>query len=171
MMATKRTKRPRLLPMMTAVGIALLAVGLLADAAAVSEGVRRGLEVCGGVLIPSLFPFMALSGFLSITEYGRILSAPLRAVTTRIYKLPGDLGVIVLLSMIGGYPVGAKMIAGLLERGRIDRETASRMLCFCVNSGPSFLISAVGVGMFRDRSAGVILFATQTIATDRKSVV
>lgn len=157
--------RPRFPPVLTAVGIAALGVGLLTRSSAVAEGVSRGLTVCGGTLIPSLFPFMALAGFLSITKYGRILSVPFRFVTTKIYKLPRDLGVVVLLSLIGGYPVGAKMIAGLLEAGRIDKPTAERMLCFCVNSGPSFLIAAVGAGLFLDRTAGVILFATQTAAT------
>lgn len=149
----------------TALGIAAVGVGLLVDSAAIGAGVRRGLEICGGVLIPSLFPFMVLSVFLSMTDYARILSIPLRPLTTRVFKLPADLGVVVLLSLIGGYPVGAKMIAGLLEQRRIDRPTAERMLCFCVNSGPSFLIAAVGAGMFFDRTVGVILFATQTAAT------
>lgn len=155
----------RALPVMTAVGIAALAVGMLAESAAVAQGVRRGLEVCAGVLIPSLFPFMALCGFLSITDYARILSIPLTPLTTRVFKLPKELGVVVLLSLVGGYPVGAKMIASLLEQRRISRETAERMLCFCVNSGPSFLITAVGAGLFLNRTVGVILFATQTAAT------
>lgn len=160
---TKQKRRP--LPVLTAVGVAALGVGLLTRGDVVAEGVRRGLEVCGGVLIPSLFPFMVLSVFLSLTQYARILSAPLRPVTTGVFKLPAELGVVVLLSMIGGYPVGAKSIAGLLGQERIDRKTAERMLCFCVNSGPSFLISAVGMGLFHDKTAGGILFLTQTAAT------
>jgi len=39
------------------------------------------------------------------------------------------------------------------------------MMCFCVNSGPSFLIAAVGAGMLSSQRAGIILFATQTLAT------
>lgn len=149
----------------TAIGIAVLGLGLLTKSPVVSQGVRDGLEVCGGVLIPSLFPFMVLCSFLSQTKYARILSMPLSPVTTRIFKLPAECGVIVLLSLIGGYPVGAKMISGLLEQGRIDKATAERMLCFCVNSGPSFLITAVGAGLLFNKTAGIVLFAVQTITT------
>lgn len=162
---TNKNRPQSILPVMTAISLAALGMGLLIDAKAVADGVRRGLEMSGGILIPSLFPFMVLSVFLSLTDYARILSLPLRPVTTRVFKLPAELGIVVLLSLIGGYPVGAKMIAGLLEQGRIQQATAERMLCFCVNSGPSFLIAAVGVGMFFDRTAGIILFATQTAAT------
>ncbi len=149
----------------TAMGIAMLGVGLLTRSAAVGQGIRDGLTVCGKVLIPSLFPFMVFSGFIALTHYSSILSWPLRAITAKVYKLPPDFGVVVLLSLIGGFPVGAKTIGLLLEQKRISKETAQRMLCFCVNAGPSFLISAVGAGMFFNQRLGIILFATQTTAT------
>jgi hypothetical protein len=57
------------------------------------------------------------------------------------------------------------MIASLREQNRIDQDTARRMLHFCVNAGPSFLITAVGAGMFLDRRAGLILFGTQIAAS------
>lgn len=148
-----------------AVCVAALGVGLLVDSAAVGQGIRDGLAVCGNVLIPSLFPFMALAGFVSRTGYADILALPLSPVTTKLYKLPAECGAVVLLSLVGGFPVGARMTANLLEQKRISRETAQRMLCFCVNSGPSFLISAVGAGMLMSKRAGVILLVTQTLST------
>lgn len=148
-----------------AVLVAVVGVGFITHAPAVSEGVGFGLRTCVGVLIPALFPFMVLSSFLSLTSAARILSAPLTPITTKIFKLPKELGAIVLLSLIGGYPVGAKSISLLLSQGKISKRTAERMLCFCVNSGPSFLITAVGTGMLANHTAGIILFATQTAAT------
>jgi len=158
-----RTKK--VLPVLCTLGIALLGMGILADSTAVAQGIRDGLGVCGNVLVPSLFPFMALAGYVSRTDFARLLSLPLAPVTTRVFKLPAELGAVVLLSLVGGYPVGARMISDLLAEGRIQRKTAQRMLCFCVNSGPSFLVSAVGVGMLMDRRAGVILLGSQILAT------
>lgn len=149
----------------TAIGVAVIGVGLITQSAAVSQGIQSGLKICAGVLIPALFPFMALSSFLSMTNAASILSIPLAPVTTRLFKLPKELGAVVLLSLIGGYPVGAKSISLLLAQGKITKATAERMLCFCVNSGPSFLITAVGVGMLSSKTAGVILFFSQTAAT------
>ncbi len=148
-----------------AVCAAAVGVGLLTNSAAVSAGIQNGLRICAGVLIPSLFPFMVLSSFLSLTSAASILSIPLTPITTRIFKLPKEFGAIVLLSLVGGYPVGAKSISLLLEQGRIEKSTAERMLCFCMNSGPSFLITAVGVGMLFSKTAGLILFFSQTVAT------
>lgn len=150
---------------LTAAGVAVVGAGLLTQSEAVSQGVQNGLKICAGVLIPSLFPFMALVCFLSLTDAARILSIPLTPITTRLFKLPKELGAVVLLSLIGGYPVGAKSISLLLSQGKITKATAERMLCFCVNSGPSFLITAVGAGMLEDKTAGIILFGSQTVAT------
>jgi len=154
-----------LLPGLFAAGIGLLGVGLLLDSASVGQGIRDGLAACGNVLIPALFPFMVLAGFVSRTDYAGILSRPLTPLTTKVYKLPPALGSVVLLSMVGGYPVGARMVADLLEDGKINEQTAQRMLCFCFNCGPSFLISAVGAGMLMNPTAGIILLVTQITAT------
>lgn len=150
---------------LVAAGVVMAGVGILGWSAEISRGIRDGLAVCANILIPSLFPFMALSGFLSFTSAARILSAPLAPITTRLFKLPKDLGAVVLMSLIGGYPVGAKSISLLLSQNKIGKSTAERMLCFCVNAGPSFLITAVGAGMLLSRTAGVILFCSQTAAT------
>lgn len=160
-----KKKRVVWIDYLTAVGAAVVGVGLLTQSEAVSQGIQSGLKICAGVLIPSLFPFMVLSGFLSLTNAAGILSIPLTPLTTRVFKLPKELGAVVLLSLIGGYPVGAKSISMLLSQGKITKKTAERMLCFCVNSGPSFLITAVGTGMLANKKAGVILFCTQTATT------
>ncbi len=148
----------------SAVSAAALGFSLLMNSAEVSKGVTDGLLLCAKVLIPSLFPFMTLACWLSLTGAARILSFPLQFITTRLFRLPRELGTVVLLSFVGGYPVGAKCVSLLLEQKKIDKATAMRMMCFCVNAGPPFVVSAVGAGMLGDRNAGVALLAGQIFA-------
>ena len=112
-----------------------------------AQGARDGLTLCAGVVIPSLFPFVVLACFLTNSGLGELISRPLSPITRYILKLPSSCGCAVIMSMLGGYPVGAKMISGLLEQKKIDKAQASRMLCFCVNAGPAFLIGTVGLSM------------------------
>ena len=67
---------------------------------------------------------------------------------------------VILLSFVGGLPVGAKMSAELYERGLISKEQFARLLSFCVNPGPAFVISAVGVSMLRSKETGIILYVS-----------
>lgn len=149
--------------------IILLAICFVAfyfmNAQAVAQGVRNGLTVCATILIPSLFPFMIVCSFLVNSRYIDALSMPLSSFTVRVLRLPPFMGAVFILSLIGGFPVGARMISDMYREGRVDVHTASRMLCFCVNAGPAFLITAVGSRMFGNTTAGVFLFCSQTFAS------
>ena len=70
-----------------------------------------------------------------------------------------------LAAAIGGYPAAAKCINDSVCGGFLDQKTASRMLCFCVNAGPPFLISAVGIGVFGSIRTGFLLFAAQFLSS------
>ena len=109
-----------------------------------TQGAYEGLLFCAQILIPSLFPFMVLSSFVVNCGISGILSRFLAPVTKSFFRLPGSAGVTILLSMFGGYPVGARGIRTLLDRGLITREEGARMLCFAVGAGPAFVIFAVG---------------------------
>lgn len=139
----------------------MTAAGLLWKTQEVSDGVREGLTRCAAVVIPSLFPFMILAGLISASRVGTVLSRWIARPAGWLIGLPDSLGAVFLMSFVGGYPVGARMLASMLERREIDRDTAAAALCLCVNAGPSFLISAVGAGMFGSRRAGAFLLIAQ----------
>ncbi len=140
-------------------------VGVLALPNAAVNGAARGLSYSFGVLVPSLFPFMFLSNFAA--EYGisQALGRSLEYATEKLFNLPGESGVTILLSLIGGFPVGAGGINVLKKQGVITNEQAVRMLMFCVNSGPAFLISVVGAQLYGSVKAGVVLLTGQTAAS------
>jgi len=144
---------------------AIVGVGLIYHSDDLAQGIAQGLRVSGGVLIPSLFPFMILSTFIVLTGASRILSLPLRPLTKHLFRLPQEHGAVVFISLIGGYPVGAKMISELIERGRLDKPTAERMIAFCFTGSPAFIITAVGAGILFDRSLGIALYCAQVIAS------
>ena len=144
-----------------ALGCVLCAAILVLDGDVVAAGALSGVQLCLQTVIPSLFCFMVLTGFLINSGLYRLISLPLGPLTKGLFCLPPSMGSVVLLSLIGGYPMGAKSIAGLLEQGRLDRATAQRMLPFCCCAGPSFIITAVGSGMFGSAQAGILLYLVQ----------
>ena len=129
-----------------------------------ANAVKFGLTVCGEIVVPSLFPFAFICIFIYSSNiskiFNKILNKPMQ-----LLNLTGDIGTVIFMSLIGGYPVGSKMISKLYEDEIIDIRTANILLMFCVNPGPAFVIVAVGNGMLRDYKAGVILFASCIIAS------
>ena len=130
----------------------------------VGEGMRRGLAICATVMIPSLFPFLILSDFVARTQVGRMLERPLGGVAKHLYHCPPQLAPAILMSWIGGYPAGARVLAGMVEQKRLSPQDAGRALAFCVNSGPAFLVAVVGAGVFRSPGWGLFLFGCQLAA-------
>ncbi len=152
-------------------GTFLVACALLIFPAEAAAGAKNGIGYCLQILVPSLYPFMVLAVFVvkcGLSEkMGKLFETPAR----RILKLPGSSAASILMSAIGGYPTGARSIAALYENGAVSEKQAARMLCFCVNAGPAFVISAVGVGFLKSAQAGVILFASQLLASMILSVL
>ena len=69
--------------LITAIGVSYLLqnLGLLIFGADISAGIRSGISVCGDVVIPSLFPFMILAEFITLSGAADTLSKPLSPFT------------------------------------------------------------------------------------------
>lgn len=144
--------------------IIYIIINLFTNPHIVAAGIKNGLMTSYCVLIPSLFPFLIISSFILKSNLSYYISKPLRGLTRILFKLPACTGATILLSLIGGYPIGAKLISILYDKQEITKSQAERMLCFCVNSGPAFLISAVGAIMLNSVKIGFFLFISQSIA-------
>ena len=136
----------------------LAAALLLINSAAVSEAVRSAVAMCLDVMIPSLFAFTVLSVYLQNSGLAETALKPLTKPLSGLLRLPEELGAVFILGNIGGYPVGARLLRSLVEQGRLSRSDAGRLLCCCYGSGPSFVISVVGMRAFDSAAAGVVMF-------------
>lgn len=131
----------------------------------VKNGVISGMILCFRVVIPSLFPFAVLSYFVDSSLCGKKFPTFAERVTQVIFGMSVRETEIFLMSMISGYPMGSRLVSQLYKDGLISEKRAQILLGFCVNGGPSFIIIAVGTGMFGYRKAGIILFLSHIAAS------
>ncbi|MDR0531173.1 MAG: sporulation protein [Oscillospiraceae bacterium] len=141
-----------------------LAVLLVLRAPLAMEGARGGLALCGQVIIPSLYPFYVLGGLYTGGRRQEGGGRGAGKATNFLFRQPPAALGAILLGFLGGYPLGAKAAAQLMERGALTRVQAQRLQIFCVNAGPAYLIGAVGAGMLGSRRAGLLLFASLSAA-------
>lgn len=144
--------------------VILSAFFLLYDAENFSRGVQNAMMLCYRSVIPSLYPFCVLCLF---TVYTGIFSNwKLCNFLSRIlFGLGGDVGSVSLMSLICGYPVGAKMIDGLYKDGKISKIGAQTLLMHCVNPGPAFLLTMIGKGIYGSEMLGGILLVSELSAS------
>ncbi len=128
-------------------------------------GAYIGIVNCLEIIVPSLFPFMVVTIFLTESGYhNRIFSLP-ASLMSRFTGLSREICSMFFIGMIGGYQSAAKSLSLLCKKRIISSENASVLLCFCTNAGPAFLISAVGSGMFLSSSIGAVLFISSILSS------
>ncbi len=128
------------------------------------EAAKNAYIVCENTVIPSLFPFFVCSNLLTSLNAAEYLSGLLRPVMRPIFGVSENSALAVIMGIVSGYPVGAKTAAALKEGGYITKSEAEKLLAFCNNSGPLFILGAVGSGMLFDRKAGFVLYAAHILA-------
>lgn len=132
--------------------------GLLAASETAAQAVREGLALCGGSVIPALFPFLVVSRLFVATGSAPALGRLLAPLTHRMLGVSGPGGTAVLLGLLGGYPVGAQTAGELVRTGAISQREGQRLLLFCNNCGPAFALGVAGAGCFGSLRAGVWLW-------------
>ena len=135
-----------------------LLVWFLADAERVRQAASEGLALCARSVVPALFPFLAVSSLLVTLGFGQWLSPYFSGLMVSLFRLPGTAGSALLLGLVAGYPVGARTAAELYRSGLLTKQEAERLLAFCNNSNPVFLISVLGAGVFGSTRTGLWLW-------------
>ncbi|MBQ7133426.1 MAG: hypothetical protein IJO20_02920 [Ruminococcus sp.] len=131
---------------------------------ACSDGVIAGLSLCVTTLVPSLFIFMVIAQYISTRKAIAFISVPLGKIVEKTLNLPKESVSVLILSLIGGYPIGARCVATLYECGKLNHEQARKLSLIAVSSGPGFVINFVGSALLQNKSAGVIVLASELVA-------
>ena len=139
-------------------------VWFLADARQLRLEAVKALTLCAGTVIPALFPFMVVTGLLVRLGFGQWLAPDMAGLMASLFRLPGCAGSALLLGLVGGYPIGARTAAELYASGDLTRQEAERLLTFCNNSNPVFLISVLGAGVFGSVRTGLWLWLIHVCA-------
>ncbi len=123
----------------------------------ISDGILMGINRCLNIIIPSLFFMMAISDYLTrsgVLNGMKILFRPI----AKILGVNESLVPLIILSNIGGYPIGIKLISTLCDDNVISIKQAHILSMLCFSSGPAFSISAVGICVFRNKKIGIAIF-------------
>lgn len=138
--------------------------GLICYPGEAAQAVRDGLVICGTSVIPALFPFFVLTkSFLSGKRRQKAHKSA-ENIMRRCFGLGGECLSPLLLSFVGGYPVGAASVAELYQNGAISNEEAERLLLFCNNSGPAFFLGVIGTVVLSNVKAGLLLYIAHVVA-------
>ncbi len=144
---------------------AITGVELITKTGIISKAVTDALSLCSRAVIPSLFPFLVFSSFITKTSLLEKLGTLMSPITKALFGLSGNCGPVILMSLIGGFPVGPHMAAELCKEQKISKKEAGLLCLFSINAGPAFVIGTVGYSMLGSIKAGVLLYTSMVISS------
>lgn len=142
------------------ISLIFIAVLLIINPNASIKYAREGLSLCAEIIVPSLFPFFVCSGLLIYSGFCEIPAKLLRPVMKPLFNVNGAGAAAFVLGLMSGYPLGAITVCNLYESLYISKNEAERMLAFCNNSGPLFILGAVGTAIYHNPKIGIILYVS-----------
>lgn len=128
-------------------------VFIIFNAGIVGEYISSAVERCILIIIPSMFAMMVLSGIFINS-----------GITDMMSRFFSPVLIIFVLSMIAGYPVGAKMLSSEFEKGSISKKQAELYMSVCFGAGPAFIFGCISGILFPESNAGIIIFLSSVSA-------
>ncbi|URZ16163.1 sporulation integral membrane protein YlbJ [Clostridium felsineum] len=108
-------------------------------------------------VFPYVFPFLVISNLIICYDGIEIYSKFLGPILCSFQRLPKKASIVLIISILCGYPLGAKYASDLYEDNIIDFSTFRRLVNIASNPGPLFIIGAIGTSMLKNKHLGYIL--------------
>lgn len=148
------------LPLIT-IGVIVL---ILADAKAALTYAHDSLILCSQMIVPTLFPFFVCASILIYSGFCETLSEIFKFCMKPLFNVSPSGSSAFILGIISGYPLGAITAGELYKNSYITKTEAQRLLAFCNNSGPLFILSSIGIAMYTEIKYGIILYVAHILA-------
>lgn len=115
------------------------------------EYASTGLHLWFTKMIPTLLPFMILSGIMIRMNLTESFVRLLHPLLHRIFDTSPNGSYTIIMGFLCGFPMGARIVGELYEKKRISSEEGSCLLHFCNNIGPIYFLSYVVPTLAIDR--------------------
>lgn len=144
-----------------AIGAVILLVSSASDAISYASD---ALDICFEMIVPSLFPFFICSGILIYSGFCELLAKAFRFCMYPLFRVSPAGSSAFILGIISGYPLGAVTAGELYANSYLSKTEAERLLAFCNNSGPLFILGSVGIAIYANIKYGIALYIAHILA-------
>lgn len=151
--------------------VSALTVLILFRAEYVMEHIKEMLSMCFEIIIPSLFPFFVCSGLLIYSGFSAVIAKYAQHIMRPLFNVAPSGAAAFVLGIISGFPTGAVCVRDLYKCGNLSKSEAERLLAFCNNSGPLFIIGSIGTAIYSKPIYGVMLYIIHIAASVAVGIV
>lgn len=130
----------------------------------VIESVNFSISIWKDNLFPTLFPFFVVSSLLLNYGFVDILGNLLSKPMNKLFHLPGCCGFVLAISLVSGFPSGAKYTKDLVENNLITIKQAERLLTFTHYSNPLFILGMIGSILLNNQKLAYLIMIAHIVS-------
>ena len=128
-----------------------------------NETIFNALELCYKKVIPSLFPFLVLNELMTLSNLCQILGKKIGKPISLLFGISDVSAISFISGSLFGFPLGTKNACSLHKNNLISKEEAERLICFCSNTGPSFVIGFLGI-ILQNKPIAITIYFCQILS-------
>lgn len=160
---TKSMKKANVQEMMLTLAIFLLMGCILTNARSYATSVTNGLKLFFFSVLPGLLPFMFLCKILSNFNFTKLTKFSSKFMN-KLFGLDENCFQAFFMSLISGYPIGAKITTDLFLQGKISERDVTKCAILSSTSGLIFVIGTVGSIFLGSVKIGIILYFSSILS-------
>ena len=130
---------------------------MLYDPAQALAYASTGLNLWFTKMVPTLLPFMILSGIMIRMNLTENFVRLLHPLLHRLFGTSRNGSYTKVMGFLCGFPMGARIVGELYEQQKLSREEGELLLHFCNNIGPIYFLSYVVPTLGIERPLGPFL--------------
>lgn len=128
------------------------------------ETTLKGFSIWAKIVLPSLFAFFIITKLFMQQNKSIAIFNFLNKPFNKIYKSGNVSGYVFIMSVVSGYPLGAKLASEFYNNNVISKEEALRLIPYTSTSGPMFILGSIGASLFKNRTLAVVILISHLTA-------
>ncbi len=137
--------------------ILFIGCAMLIESKSILNSMNFSFQIWINNIFPSLFPFFVLAELLINFGFVDFLGELLNPFMQRLFKLRGESGFVLAMSMISGIPSGAKYIKEMYNQKILNEHEATKLLTFTHFSSPMFILATISISFLNSAEIGLLI--------------
>lgn len=142
----------------------LILLFILINKSIVANTIITSFSIWFNTLVPSMFPMFILSDILIKYNFVNYIPSKIINTISKIFNISKNGVLVLLLSIISGFPTNALNIINAFNNKLITKEESEHLLLFTHFSNPLFILQTVGVFYLNNNTYGLIILTSHILA-------
>lgn len=137
---------------------------ILLNKSLISKTIITSFDIWFNTLVPSMLPMFILSDILINYNFTDYIPKKIIDFISKIFNISKNAVLIILLSIVSGFPTNAINIKTSYDNGQISKNEAEHLLLFNHFANPLFVLETVGVFYLNNNKYGIIILLSHILS-------